>query len=64
MVAKGPLENYDEFDRSENKLSFRGVNNMSTLSKSTKVFFNVQGAHHSLHASLSMVYDQAFFTVK
>jgi len=50
--------------RSENKLTFRGINNMPTLSKSTKVFVNVQGTQHSLNAAPTMVGDQAFSSVK
>ena len=64
LVAKRPLENYGSLARSENKLSFRGVNNMSTLSKSTKVFVNVQGTQHSLNAADTMVYDHGTNTVK
>jgi hypothetical protein len=48
----------------QNKSSFRGAYNMPTLSKSTKVFFNVQGTQHSLNTMPTMVYDQAFSTVK
>jgi len=36
---------------------------MSTLSKSTKVFFNVQGAHHSLNEAPTMAYAQDFSSV-
>ena len=50
--------------RSENKLTFRGINNMPTLSKSTKVFFNVQAQQHSLNEAPSMVGDRVFSTVK
>jgi hypothetical protein len=50
--------------RSENKLTFRGINNMPTLSKSTKVFFSVQETQHSLNEATSMVGYRAFSTVK
>ena len=65
LVAKRLLENYDSLARSENKLSYRGVCNMPTLSKSTKVFFfNLQEKQHSLNAVPTVVYDQDFNTVK
>jgi hypothetical protein len=64
LVAKRPLENYGSLARSENKLSYRGFYNMSTLSKSTKVVFLMYKKNNSLNAVPTVVYDQDFNTVK